>query len=162
MAQLPLPEVGGEFAISQIDGRLAWEIAAEITPIKDICERYAITMADFKQKLQNPMFRKAIREAKSLWKSDLNVQQRVRLKAAFLVEDSLLDIFAIIKSENSLAVSKLDAFKKLIETADLTPKSANNGTVGNGFRVNIILGDTPSDRVTIDAVAEQQPALAAG
>lgn len=153
MAQLPIPELGAAEALSNTDGRLAWEIASGIASVPEICKRYAMSPQDFKRKLGDPMFRKAVREAKSLWNSDLNVQQRIRLKAAFLVEDSLLDIFAILKNEGGLAVNRLDAFKKLIEVADMTPKSKGEGTVNNGFKVNIILGDAPGERVTIDATA---------
>src|SRR5271166_2741875 len=121
MAQLPVPEYGGEHAISQTDGRLAWELAAEITPVPVLLTRYGISLPDFKQKLKDPMFRQAIREAKSIWKSDMNVQQRIRVKAAFLVEDSILDIFAIIKNESQPAAAKLEAFEKLLKTADMIP-----------------------------------------
>lgn len=148
-----MPELGGDKAISQVDGRLAWEIAAEISTVPEILIRYGMAPHEFKAKLRDPMFRQAIREAKNLWKSDLNVQQRVRLKAAFLVEDSLLDIFAIIKSENSIAAAKLEAFEKLMKTADLVPRAKDGGNAPSAFKINIITGAAPSDRVTIDATA---------
>jgi hypothetical protein len=161
MNVVPMPETGGEFAISQTDGRLAWEIAAEIAPIPDILKRYGMAPHDFKVKLKDPMFRTAIREAKSLWKSDLNVKQRIQVKAAMLVEDSLLDVFAIIKNENMPAASKLEAFEKLMKTADLAPKAGKPDGSGTGgsFKINIHLGDSPGQQVTIDGTAlEQQPA----
>lgn len=158
---LPVPEIGGENAISQTDGRLAWEIAAEIAPIPDIIHRYGMTPADFKKKLQNPMFRGAVREAKSLWKSDLNVQQRIRLKAAYLVEDSLLDVFKIMKDEKMGSAARLEAFEKLLKSADLTPKAKDgSGGLGTGFRVNIILGDNPGSKVVIDGHALPAPVSA--
>jgi hypothetical protein len=149
-SMLPMPEIGGEKAISQTDGRIAWEIAAEITPVKDILVRYGISPADFARKLKDPMFRIAIREAKSIWKSDLNVQQRIRMKAAFLVEDSILDVFAIIKNESQGATARLDAFKKLLETADIMPTKGANAPTAGAFKINIMLGDHPDQRVTID------------
>lgn len=159
MNLVPIPELGGERAISATDGRLAWEIAAEIAPIPDILKRYDISPVDFKNKLKDPMFRTAIREAKSMWKSDLNVQQRIRVKAAMLVEDSLLDVFAIIKNENMPAASKLDAFEKLTKTADLTPKAGKgDGGGGSSFKINIHLGDSPAQQVIIDGHALPEPA----
>ncbi len=151
MNLVPLPEHGGENAISQTDGRIAWEIAAEISDIPTICTRYGLSMSDFKKKLADPMFRTAIREAKAMWKSDLNVQQRIRLKAAFLVEDSILDIFAIIKNENMPVAAKLEAFEKLMKTADMTPKAKGaEGGTASGFKVVIQMGDSPSQKVVID------------
>ena len=157
---LPVPELGGEQAISQTDGRLAWEIAAEISPIQDIFNRFGITPAQFKNKLKDRLFRTAIREAKSLWKGDLNVQQRIKLKAAFLVEDSLLDIFKLVKNENSAATAKLEAFEKLMRAGDLVPRAGmkGDGALAAGFKININLGAGPADRVTIDATAIEQQA----
>jgi hypothetical protein len=108
------------------------------------------------------MFRTAIREAKSMWKSDLNVKQRIQVKAAMLVEDSLLDVFAIIKNENMPAAAKLEAFEKLMKTADLAPR-AGNGQVaaGGGFKISIIMGDTPAQQVTIDGHTLASPEVAA-
>jgi hypothetical protein len=153
---LPIPEHGGERAISQTDGRLAWELAAEITPVTDILARYGITPADFRNKLKDPMFRGAIREAKSIWKSDLNVQQRVRVKAAMMVEDSLLDVFAIIKNESQPAAAKLEAFEKLLKTSDMVPKAGkgDNSTAG-AFKINIILGNEPNQQVTINGHTQE-------
>jgi hypothetical protein len=160
---LPVPELGGNQAISHTDGRLAWEIAAEVSDVPTILVRYGISAAQFREKLKDQMFRTALREAKSLWKSDMNVQQRLRLKAAFLVEDSLLDVFKIIKNENSGAAAKLEAFEKLMKTADLNPKSSQTPIpVGAGFKVNIIMGPSPTQKVTIDAHAiEASPVEAA-
>lgn len=161
MNMVPIPEHGGENAISQTDGRIAWEIAAEISDVPTICTRYGLSMAAFRAKLADPMFRTAIREAKSLWKSDLNVQQRIRLKAAFLVEDSILDIFAIIKNEHMPAAAKLEAFEKLMKTADMTPKAGKgDGAAAAGFKVVIQLGDSPQQKVIIDGhtvESEQRP-----
>lgn len=157
---VPMPEHGGGMAISQTDGRIAWEIAAEISDIPTILTRYGLSSTDFKKKLKDPMFRQAIREAKTLWKSDLNVQQRIRLKAAFLVEDSILDVFAIIKNENQTAAAKLEAFEKLMKTADLTPKTKEAGATAAGFKVVIQMGDSPGQEVRIDGhvVESTEPA----
>lgn len=154
---VPLPEHGGEHAISQTDGRIAWEIAAEIASVPMILTRYGISLSDFKKKLRDPMFRVAIREAKALWKSDLNIQQRIRLKAAFLVEDSILDIFAIIKNEQMPVASKLEAFEKLMKTADLAPKAKTDGAPAAGFKVVIQMGDSPGQEVRIDGRVVNEP-----
>lgn len=161
MNVVPIPEHGGEMAISQTDGRIAWEIAAEIADVPTILTRYGLTVADFRNKLKDPMFRQAIREAKALWKSDLNVQQRIRLKAAFLVEDSILDVFAIIKNENMPAGTKLEAFEKLMKTADLTPKTKAEGATAAGFKVVIQMGNSPDQEVRIDGHVVEQAALTA-
>lgn len=159
---IPLPEPGGGQAITQTDGRLAWEIAAQISDVPTILKRYDMSVHDLKGKLKDPMFRAAIREAKTIWKSDLNIQQRIRLKAAFLVEDSLMDIFAIIKNEQMTASTKLEAFEKLMKTADMGPTSKKNDAGGGTghFKINIILGDSPEQKVTIDAIPQESVSTA--
>lgn len=154
---VPIPERGGERALSQTDGRIAWEIAAEIADIPTILARYGLTPATFQKKLKDPMFRGAIREAKALWKSDMNVKERIRLKAAFLVEDSILDIFAIIKNEQMPVAAKLEAFEKLMKTADMTPKTGVQPATAAGFKVVIQMGDSPGQQVTIDGHALAAP-----
>lgn len=158
MGVIPIPEHGGENALSQTDGRIAWEIAAEIADVPTILTRYGITPQGFKNKLKDPMFRMAIREAKALWKSDLNVKERIRIKAAMLVEDSLLDVFAIIKNEQMPAASKLEAFEKLMKTADLAPKTAAQPATAAGFKVVIQMGDA-SQEVRIDGHVIDNSAL---
>jgi hypothetical protein len=158
---VPMPEHGGEHALSQTDGRIAWEIAAEIADVPTILTRYGISPQGFKNKLKDPMFRMAIREAKALWKSDMNVKERIRVKAAMLVEDSLLDVFAIIKNENMPAASKLEAFEKLMKTADLAPKTGATQATAAGFKVVIQMGDSPSQQVTIDGLTVNDSAPAA-
>ncbi|MFI5397586.1 MAG: hypothetical protein ACHQ9S_18775 [Candidatus Binatia bacterium] len=156
MSQLPVPEFGGEKAISQTDGRLAWELASDITPVSDLLTRYGISLNDFKKKLKDPMFRGAIREAKSIWKSELNTQQRIRVKAALMAEDSLLDVFAIVKNESQPAAMRLEAFEKLLKSADLVPKagSKDQGNAG-AFKINIILGSTPAEQVVINGHTQE-------
>jgi hypothetical protein len=162
VTSLPIPEYGGEKAISQTDGRLAWELAAEITSVPDLLTRYGMTAHEFRLKLKDPMFRVAIREAKSIWKSDLNVQQRIRIKASFLVEDSILDIFAIIKNESQPAAAKLEAFEKLLKTADMIPKAGKgDSATASAFKINIILGDQPNQTVKIDGHVVEQQAIPA-
>lgn len=160
---IPIPEHGGEHALSQTDGRIAWEIAAEIADVPTILTRYGISAEGFKRKLKDPMFRMAVREAKALWKSDLNVKERIRIKAAMLVEDSLLDVFAIIKNENMPAASKLEAFEKLMKTADLAPKTGVQPATAAGFKVVIQMGATAQEVQIHGHVVEQaaQAALSA-
>ena len=155
---MPLPETGGQHAITQTDGRLAWELAAEIADVPTILKRYELTIPDLKRKLKDPMFRMAVREAKAIWKSDLNIQQRIVVKARLLLEDSLLDVFAIIKQEHMPAAQKLEAFEKLMKAADMAPKTGKAEGVGGAghFKINIILGDRPEQKVIIDANTIEQ------
>jgi hypothetical protein len=156
---LPVPELGGHSAITATDGRLAWEIASEIDSIPNILKKFGITPQEFKGKLRDQLFRSALREAKIIWKSETNVEQRIKIKARYLVEDSLLDVFAMLKNENLTAAPRLEAFEKLMRAADVVPRTGKAGeqAPGGGFKVTINLGDSGKN-VTIDGQSLLGPA----
>jgi hypothetical protein len=119
------------------DAQLIWELTADITPKSQVLLRYGLSLADLKAKMRDPMFRQALREAKKLWGSDLNVKQRVALKAAFIVEDSLIDLLKMIKDPQMPPQAKLDAFKKLAEVSQLTQQQKGQDTEKHMIQINI-------------------------
>lgn len=149
------------FALNDTDARLVWELAAEISKPAEILKRYGLTAQDLKAKTNDKMFIAALREAKNAWKSDLNVQQRVRLKAALLLEDSLVDILMIIKTPEMSAVNKLEATKQLASMGDVGPRKTGSADPGSGFKLVINLGDNSPKSVTIDGHALPAPAATA-
>lgn len=151
MSNLPaLPTLG-----SDSDSRLAVELAIQIRPIDEIMESYGLTKAELKEKLANPVFKGMVVEAKKTWESDLSVKERIRLKAAHLVEDSILSVFNIIHDKDNPAPQRLDAFKSLTKVADVeATASSGPGVSGEKFTININLGDR-SEAVTIDSVTEE-------
>jgi hypothetical protein len=76
-------------------------------------------------KAHSPAWAAAYRETERLWKSDMNTQQRIRMKAAFLLEDSLLPLFNIIRNPEMGVTSKLAAIEQLtkISTVANVPKA---------------------------------------
>lgn len=133
--------IPGGGAINSTDARLIWELVAGVSEAKEVLGRYGMTTADLKRKLKDPMFRSAYHETKQLWASDMNVQQRIRVKAAFLLEDSLLDLFAIVKHESLPVNAKLEAIEKLAKIADVTPGKKDQQTgMAEKFSIQINIG----------------------
>lgn len=158
-------EVGfsGATALSATDGRLIWELVAKISTPKDIIDRYGLTATDLQNKFADKMFAAAFREAKGLWNSDLNVQQRIKFKSGLLLEDSLVDLMMIIKDPAQLTSSKLEATKQLGQLSQtINPKPAAESGGGSQFKLTINLGDNSPKSVTIDGHTLQQPAIEAG
>lgn len=122
-------------AITGIDSRLAVELALKITDVPTLLERYGITPEQLKAKLKDPQFRSIVKQARTAWQSDLNVKERIRLKAGFLVEDSLLAMFGMIHSEAVAPPVRNDAFKSLARVAAVD--APENGKGGDGLRVVI-------------------------
>jgi hypothetical protein len=138
-----LPQTVGDFnALSDADSRLAVEIAVQIRPIPDILVQYNLSRSDLVKKLKDPMFRDMVKQAKSLWHSDLSVKERIRLKSQILVEDSILEIFSILHNRDNAIPARLDAFKQLARVAEVDQPERGKGDTGNRFTVSINLGDT--------------------
>lgn len=147
-------------ALNDSDARLIWELVAEIHTPSAIIARRGLSAADFKAKMKDRMFVAAYREAKSAWKSELNVQQRVKLKAGLLLEDSLMDILLIIKDPLMATTHKLEATKQLGQLSQtINPKPTAVGE-GSQFKLTINLGDKKG--VTIDGIATHQPVAIEG
>lgn len=138
-----LPQTVSEFnALSDTDSRLAVEVAVQIRPIAEVLVAYSLTRSDLVTKLKDPMFRDMVKQAKSIWSSDLSIKERIRLKSQVLVEDSLLSIFQIVHNVENAIPAKLDAFKQLARVAEVDSPERGKGTEGSRFTVSINLGDT--------------------
>jgi hypothetical protein len=136
-------------ALNESDNLLIWELVANISPPAKILTRHGLTAADLKLKMKDGMFIAAYREAKGAWEADLNVQQRVKLKSALLLESSLVDIMLIVKDPNMSASFKLEATKQLAAMGEVGTKK-QGGAEGSAFKLTINLGDSPAKSVTID------------
>lgn len=148
-------------ALNDSDARLVWELVANISPAADILKRHGLTVADLKAKMLDKMFVAAYKEAKQAWASDLNVQQRIRLKSGLLLEDSLQDIFVMIKDPLQSASNKLEATKQLGQLSQtINPKQLAGGE-GSAFKLTINLGDNSTKSVTIDGHALPSSSLPA-
>ena len=83
-----------------------------------------------------------VKQAKSIWSSDLSVKERIRLKSQVLVEDSILEIFSILHNRDNAIPARLDAFKQLARVAEVDQPERGKGDTGSRFTVSINLGDT--------------------
>lgn len=146
-------------ALNDSDSRLIWELVAEISKPSEILKRHGLATTDFAAKMKDKLFVSAYKEAKTAWASELNVQQRIKLKAGLLLEDSLMDILLIVKDPLMATTHKLEATKQLGQLSQTINPKPNAGGEGSAFKLTINLGDTKG--VTIDGYATNQSALAA-
>ena len=138
-----LPQTVSEFnAITDKDSRLAIELAVQIRPVAELLVHYNLSRNELAAKLKEQMFRDMVKQAKTLWHSDLSIKERIRLKSQVLVEDSLLSIFQIIHNDNNAVPAKLDAFKQLSRVAEVEQPDRRQGETGSRFTVQINLGDS--------------------
>lgn len=140
--------------VSEQDARLAWELVSNISTKADIIRRHGLTFDDFDTKERDPVFKMMLEEYKRRWNSELSVNQRVALKAALLTEDSLLDVYAIIKQEDSSPGQKLEAFGALAKAGEVGMAKKETGP--SGAPVQITINVPGRGGLTLDAVPVEQ------
>jgi len=136
--------------INDIDSQLAAELAFDISPLEEILSRHGLTKAELKAKLQNETFRGMVAQAKRVWKSDLSVKDRIRLKSMMLVEDSLLELYTIFNDAGVAASSRIDAFKSLAKVATVDAPDKDGAAPGERVQININIPGIAKP-ITIDA-----------
>ena len=136
--------------ITEQDARLAWELVANINSKADIMRRHGLTFDDFDAKLLDPSFKGMLEEYRRRWNSEMSVNQRVALKAALLTEDSLLDVYAIIKQDDSSPGQKLEAFGALAKAGEVGVAKKETGPTGAPVQITINVPGRGG--VTLDAV----------
>lgn len=146
-------------ALTDHDARLIFDLVSKVRKPSDVLAAYGLTPLDLAAKSQNTLWAQAYREAQRVWASDMNVQQRIRLKAAFLLEDSLIPLFKIITSDQMPVNAKLEAIEQLtkISTVANIPKDQLNGGEKHSVIINIGGGapavrvESGNDRATIES-----------
>lgn len=151
----PMPVPAG---VTQADARLAWELVAGISSVGDIMRRHGLTFDDLDAKKRDPVFSNMLEQYRKHWNSELSVNQRVALKAALLTEDSLLDVYAIIKDAEASPGQKLEAFGALAKAGEVGAQRKDSGPAATP--VHITINVPGKSGVTIDATPalEGEPA----
>ena len=142
-------------SLSDHDGRLIMDLVSNIRPAAEVLKAYGITPSEFAAKAKNEMFASAYREAQKLWKSDMNINQRIRLKAAYCLEDSIPNLYKIVTAQGIGVNAKLEAIEKLIKisTVSNVPKEGAQREMHN-ITINIG-GDKPPIKIVAESHNER-------
>lgn len=159
MISAPLAPSGKLDGISDHDARLIFDLVSNMRPKADVLAQYGLTINDLAAKAQNTFWAHAYRETEKIWKSELSTAQRIRLKAAYLLEDSLIPLHRIITSDQMPVSAKLNAIEQLtkISTVSNVPKADGNSekhsiTINIGGKPPLVVTASKShDGTTIDA-----------
>ena len=129
---------------------LAAELAVGLLPLPDILKRFDMTSEQLRQLLKVPEFRGMVSQYKREWHEAANAKERIRLKAAVMVEENLIELHRIFNDIELNPTARMDAFKQMTNLADVQP-SKDASASGPRFNLTLNLGnDSP---VTIDAEA---------
>lgn len=135
---------------SSVPAQMIMELAARIMPAKDILSRYEVDPVMFKTHIsKDPQFLAAFKEARAFWGSDSNAKERIQVKAAVMLEDSLLELYSMFHDAQKNPTARLDALSKMMKLAkmDAGEAKADVGVAaGRSVHVNIHMGSTVVER----------------
>jgi len=144
-------------------GGLAREIAQDIRPLEEILLDYGFTGQNDPRWLavrESPAFGTLLAQSIEEWNSAKTTRQRIRLKAAAIVEQSLPTVFTIINDTTEKAADRIRMLEVVGRFANIDAETKTPQTNG-GFAVtiNINPGDGTSPmqvRVVGTGPAEEQ------
>lgn len=131
-------------AITDFDNQLIADLVANLRPRADVLRQYGLTESDVVARCRNPDWVNRYKELHALWNSNSNIRERIRAKAAYLLEDSLVPLFKIISGSGTQA-AKLAAIEQLtkISTVAHVPKDEQPAGPGRQITINIGAGMAP-------------------
>lgn len=123
--------------------RLAREIARDIVPLEDICERYKISEAQYQKIIKHPIFAQRLQEELDIWNASTPKAkaERIGAKTATLIEESLPEVFRLIHDRSVPMAGKVEALKWAGRMAGIGEKDVTGQTLGERVRFNIYIGD---------------------
>jgi hypothetical protein len=121
--------------------KLAREIAMEINELEDVLKSYSITPEQFERIKSNPRFLGILQAEITAWQSALNTDQRIKVKAASMLELWLEEAHARLHDRSESLAAKTELAKFLGRLNNLGVGGANvTGEVGEKFSITINLG----------------------
>lgn len=121
--------------------RLAREIARDILPLEDILKTYNLTAEDYDQIVDTKFFQVRLGEEIQLWNASdpLSIAKRIETKAATMVEDCLLEVYALIHDRDQPMTAKVEALKWAARMAGMGEAARQTGSDG-GVKITINVG----------------------
>ena len=132
--------------------RLAREIARNLVPLNEICERYKLDEDEYQRILRHPMFKQRLEEELDVWNASTPkaIVERISSKAATMIEESLVEIYNLIHDRGQPMAPKIEALKWAARMAGVGDKDTTGQTLGERVRFNIYIG---SEKVSFDKEA---------
>lgn len=135
--------------------KLAREIAMNIREQHDILKEFKLsqTQYDFLE-ANNQFYREALANACREWHAPLNTQERIKVEAAAILEDSLLGLGARIQNKGEGLPGVVEAAKLFAKIAGVGERETGTAAPGERFTINIDLGGDRSLTVSSGSGAE--------
>jgi hypothetical protein len=132
-----------DLTFGDLSATVAAELAVGLSSADTIRKRFGLSLPQWKQLTQSDYFRGMVREAMRAFQGDLNAGKRITLKAEIMLEDSLADLYGIVKDKAVPSGERIKAVQTMADLSGRSAKSAPDAGIskGTGFTLNINVGD---------------------
>jgi len=142
--------------------KLARELAMDIKEEHVILKEFKLDNAQFEYlKAHNDFFREAFAAACKEWHAPLSTQDRIKVEAAAILEDSLLGLGARMQNKGEGLPGVIEAAKLFAKVAGVGEREGPGAAPGERFSINIDLG--ADQKITVSTTqapaAPLQPAV---
>jgi ribosomal protein L7/L12 len=129
--------------VELLASRLAREVARDLVPIDQICERYKIDEDTYNRILRHPLFQQRLQEEVDIWNASTPraITERISAKAATMIEESLIEVYELVHDKNQPMSAKIEALKWASKLAGVGEREAKDLLPGERVRFNIYIGD---------------------
>jgi ribosomal protein L7/L12 len=129
--------------VELLASRLAREVARDLVPIDQICERYKIDEDTYGRILRHPLFQQRLQEEVDIWNASTPraITERISAKAATMIEESLIEVYELVHDKNQPMSAKIEALKWASKLAGVGEREAKDLLPGERVRFNIYIGD---------------------
>jgi len=131
----------------------------DIHPIENILKQYSITAERWSELQRNAKFRGLLSSEVEAWNTALNTTERVKLKAAAMLEEWLPELNNRLHDVEEALPAKIEGGKMLTKLAGMDGRANDIGAGGERFSVVINLGNVAP---AIEISKEIQPKLIEG
>jgi hypothetical protein len=129
--------------VELLASRLAREVARDLVPIDQICERYKIDDDTYERILRHPLFQQRLQEEVDIWNASTPraITERISAKAATMIEESLIEVYELVHDKNQPMSAKIEALKWASKLAGVGERETKDLIPGERVRFNIYIGD---------------------
>lgn len=136
------------------------ELARDVA--MDIKERHVV-LSKFKLKTQhyefletyNEFYKNALHAACIDWHAPLSTQERIKIEAAAILEDSLIGLGVRMQNKGEGLPGVVEVAKLFAKVAGVGERETGGGTPGERFVINIDLGGDQKTSISVTPVAPQ-------
>lgn len=129
--------------VELLASRLAREVARDLIPVGQICERYKIDDDTYERVIRHPIFHTRLQEELDIWNASTPraITERISAKSATMIEESLIEVYELIHDKNQPMSAKIEALKWASKLAGVGEREAKDLLPGERIRFNIFIGD---------------------